>query len=49
LKVSGIIKTEAIEEKDKKFQGIFTPYLILNSIVQRYQGKATTYDMELIN
>lgn len=35
LMLSGIIKTESYEEKDKKTQGIFTPYMQVNSIKQR--------------
>lgn len=33
--VSGVIKTESSDEKDKKTQGIFTPYLKVNSIKQK--------------
>ena len=31
--VSGILKTDMLENKDKKNQGIFTDYLSVNSIV----------------
>ena len=31
--VSGILKTDSIETKDKKNQGIFTDFLLVNSLV----------------
>lgn len=32
LIISGVIRTESSNEKDKKTQGIFTPYILVNSI-----------------
>jgi DNA replicative helicase MCM subunit Mcm2 (Cdc46/Mcm family) len=38
IKLSGVIKTETSDQKDKKTQGIFVPYIIVNSLVQKTQG-----------
>lgn len=45
IKISGVIKTESIDEKDKKYRGIFKPYLFVNSIVQKYEGTNFCYDI----
>ena len=34
MRVSGVVRTET-SEKDKKTQGIYMPFLIVNSIVQQ--------------
>jgi DNA replicative helicase MCM subunit Mcm2 (Cdc46/Mcm family) len=49
IKLSGIIKTETTEEKDKKTQGIFIPYILINSIFQKTSGNASSYDMDTID
>lgn len=49
VKVSGIIKTETQDEKDKKTQGIFIPYVLVNNIVQKNNKNATNHDYDLIN
>ena len=36
-------------EKDKKTHGIFTPFLLVNSISQKTNTNNSEYDMSLIN
>ena len=47
IKLSGIIRTES-DEKDKKLQGIFVPYILVNSILQKTKNSAAEYDQNLI-
>jgi DNA helicase MCM8 len=47
IKLSGIIKTES-DEKDKKIQGIFVPYILVNSIVQKTKNNPSDYDQNII-
>jgi len=48
IKLSGIIKTETSDEKDKKTQGIFIPYILVNSITQKTNGN-NSIDSGLLN
>lgn len=48
LMLSGIIKTESYEEKDKKTQGIFTPYMQVNSIKQRKGVEVIEDDIQIV-
>jgi DNA replicative helicase MCM subunit Mcm2 (Cdc46/Mcm family) len=49
VKVSGVIKTETLDEKDKKTQGIFIPYVLANNLTQKYNNNVLNYDFDVIN
>ncbi len=48
LRLAGVIKTEAVGEKDKKTQALYAPYVLANSLVQKTNGGPAEYDLTLI-
>ena len=48
IKLSGVIKTETSDEKDKKTQAIFVPYILVNSILQKTKNNSLDYDFNVI-
>lgn len=48
IRLSGIIKTETSDEKDKKTQAIFVPYILVNSILQKTKNNSLDYDFNVI-
>lgn len=50
IKLAGLIKTESSEyEKDKKTQGIFVPFVLINSLTQKMNIHGSGYDLGIIN
>ena len=48
VKISGIIRTEQMNDKISKFQGIFTPYMMVNSLKFKKNNEFIENDMKVI-